>query len=157
MRIQKLFELGLSSPPANTPVAAALIEKLGDALLQEYLAEASLGGRPAPIPDAVRRAKERIDGNPAAPLSLAGLAKVACCTPNHLTKLFRKHLAISPMRYLWRARVNRGVELLRQTGLSVSEIAYRTGFQTPFHFSRLTRQQHKLSPRQLRARAWNTD
>jgi AraC-like DNA-binding protein len=155
-RLQRLIDLGLTSPAAASPVTAALIDKLGDALLQEYLAEATLGGeQAAPLPEAVRRAKDRIDLDPAAACTMADLSQVACCTPNHLIKLFRRHLGITPARYLWQTRVERGVGLLRQTGLSISEIAYRTGFQTPFHFSRLVKQQHQRSPKELRARAWN--
>ncbi len=166
-RMQSLIELGLSAPLSDAPVAAALIERLGDAALQEYLAQATLTldqgwgqgqghgqAETALPPNALRRAVELIESDFATPLTLADLARAACCTPNHLTKLFRQHLNVTPARYLWRTRVNRGVELLGQTGLSVSEIAYQVGFQTPFHFSRRVKQQHALSPKALRARKW---
>ena len=58
------------------------------------------------------------------------------------------------MRYVWEARTRRGAQLLRETGLTVSEIAYRCGFQTPFHFSRWVKQVHGMSPKEFRAQAW---
>ena len=75
-------------------------------------------------------------------------------TPQHLVKLFNQHLRSTPMRFVWNARLRRGVELLMQSGLTVSEVAEQCGFQTPFHFSRLVKQRYHLSPKELRRRAW---
>lgn len=151
-----LVELGLSTPVSSAPVVARLLDHLGETLLREYLAESVLNyAEEAVLPEALRRAKDLVETEYTSPLTVGDLARKACCTPNHLTKLFRRHLGMTPARYLWQTRVNRGVELLRQTGLSISEIAYRTGFQTPFHFSRLVKELHQLAPKELRAKSWN--
>ncbi|MCS7062178.1 MAG: helix-turn-helix transcriptional regulator, partial [Anaerolineae bacterium] len=72
----------------------------------------------------------------------------------HLIRLFRRHTGTTPARYWWQLRLERGVELLRETGLSITEIAQRTGFRSSFHFSRLVKQRYRLSPRALRKQAW---
>ncbi|MEM1108644.1 MAG: AraC family transcriptional regulator [Planctomycetota bacterium] len=90
------------------------------------------------------------------PMTLDDLAAAASVSPNHLARLCRKHLNTTPMRLLWDRRVERGVELLRNTGLNVSEIAYRVGFANPFHFSRLCKARHGVSPRELRQRVWSS-
>jgi AraC family transcriptional regulator of arabinose operon len=157
-RLQTLLELGLSTPVADLPVMSDLVDSLGETLLREYLAQATLGRTGSDrLPVSLRRAMEMVKTQFAGPLDVAQLAKAACCSPNHLGRLFREHLGITPARYLWRTRVSRAVELLGQTGLSVSEIADRTGFQTPFHLSRLVKQQHRLAPKEIRARTWNLD
>jgi transcriptional regulator GlxA family with amidase domain len=76
-------------------------------------------------------------------------------TPQHLTRLFRRHMQTAPMRYLWHLRTRHGVELLGGTGLSIGEIATQVGFQSPFHFSRLVRNHYRDSPRRLRERLWS--
>jgi AraC-like DNA-binding protein len=51
-------------------------------------------------------------------------------------------------------RTERGIQMLVETGLTVAEIAYRCGFQSPFHFSRLATRLQGISPREIRRRAW---
>ncbi|MGH8017223.1 MAG: helix-turn-helix transcriptional regulator [Opitutaceae bacterium] len=69
-------------------------------------------------------------------------------------KLFKCHLHATPMRHVWETRTRQGMRLLRDTGLTVSEIASRCGFSTPFHFSRWVRTISGVAPREFRARAW---
>ena len=131
---------------------------LGLAYFTGVLAASPAAGRGKPvaplhpaIASAMRMIQERFDQ----PLTLRDLAGAASVTPSHLVRLFRRHLQTTPMRALWDARVERGAELLRETGLSVSEIAYRVGFANPYHFSRLMRQHLGLSPSAWRKRAWS--
>jgi AraC family transcriptional regulator of arabinose operon len=67
---------------------------------------------------------------------------------------FKAATGHTPSRYLWQLRTEKGIQLLSETGLSISEIAYRCGFKTPFHFSRSVRQLQGLPPRALRQSAW---
>jgi AraC-like DNA-binding protein len=88
------------------------------------------------------------------PLTVAALAEAAHVTPDYLTRLFRRELGTTPMRYVWAERVRLGVDLLEHTGLPVTAVALRTGFQTPNHFSRLVHAATGLSPRQVRRERW---
>lgn len=154
-RLAQLMEMGLSLPALAMTHSRGLVEALGMAVLQEYLfAGKRTGAVLTDEPDAIRRAIEwvGVDGNE--PIDLDSLAKVAGVSAAQLVKLFKRHLGTTPMRYVWEARTRRGAQLLRETGLNVSEIAYRCGFQTPFHFSRWVRQVHGMSPKQLRSTAW---
>lgn len=131
---------------------------LGLAYFAGVLAAHSATGQGKPVAPlhpaiiaAMRVVQERFDQT----LTLEDLARAASVTPSHLVRLFRRHLQTTPMRALWDARVARGAELLRETGLSVSEVAYRVGFANPYHFSRLMRQHLGLSPSAWRKRAWS--
>ena len=77
--------------------------------------------------------------------------------PPHLIRLFRSHLNATPMRLLWHKRVERGAELLRDTELSVSQIAYQLGFSTPFHFSRLVKEHFGCSSTMWRKQQWRVE
>jgi transcriptional regulator GlxA family with amidase domain len=61
----------------------------------------------------------------------------------------------TPARYLWQFRIERGAAMLGETGHTVAEIAYRCGFQNPFHFSRLVKQHFGQSPKEIRRHAWS--
>lgn len=88
------------------------------------------------------------------PWTLDELARAAGVSRGHLIKLSREYWAATPMEKLWRTRVDHAALLLRDTGLSIGEVAYRTGFANPFHFSRRFSQAYGRNPRAWRAAAW---
>lgn len=153
-RMQSLLDFGLAGAHQEVPAAAALLDQLGLTVLHQFLVEAQTLGRAAAVPDPVHTAQRLIAMHLSEPLTVASLARQAGVTPQHLIKLFRRALGITPAKYIWRARVQRGVELLGATGLSIEQVAAQCGFQSPFHFSRLVKQQYGRPPRALRARAW---
>ena len=138
--------------------AVDLLESLARTVFEEFLCAVEAGladpARP-PLPGAVRRARDFIDAHYPEPVDLARLGRAAGVAPKHLGKLFRRHLGVTPVRHLWHVRTARGAQLLTETGLTLGEIAESVGFQNPFHFSRLIRQEFGVSPRQLRAERWN--
>lgn len=154
-RFEQLMELGLSLPRAAGERAPGLVESLGLATLQEYLFAGERAAEHEPDePDALRRALEWIGQDGHRATGLPALAREAGVSPAQLVKLFRRHLGTTPIRHVWEVRTRRGAQLLRETGLTVGEVAFRCGFQTPFHFSRWVRELFGVSPRALRAKAW---
>jgi AraC-like DNA-binding protein len=131
-----------------------MIESLGLALLHEYVRIASGGSGQAAREGPWDRARQYLEDHFAEENCLQGASIAAGITPQHLIRLFRENYQITPGRYLWQTRVERGAALLSATGLTVSQIADRCGFKNPFHFSRLLRKMQGVSPRQLRQRAW---
>ena len=67
---------------------------------------------------------------------------------------FKTQLRTTPTSYLWNLRTEKGIELLRETGLSLSEIASRCGFKNPYHFSRLVAKLKGIPPGTVRKNAW---
>jgi AraC family transcriptional regulator of arabinose operon len=150
-----LLEVALSIGPAPRGPERGVLVHLGQALLYEFLAAVDRHGEERlPWPPPVSKAVQRITRRFEEPMQLDDVAHAAGVTSHHLVRLFRRHLKTTPMRYLWEWRVQRGVELLEKTGLSVSEIAYRVGFSSPFHFSRAVRRQLGIPPRTIRQRVW---
>jgi len=154
-RFEQLMELGLSLPRAAGERAPGLVESLGLATLQEYLfAGEHAAVREPDEPDALRKALEWIGQEGEQATDLRGLAREAGVSPAQLVKLFRRHLGTTPIRHVWEVRTRRGAQLLRETGLTVGEVAFRCGFRTPFHFSRWVKELFGVSPRALRTKAW---
>lgn len=155
-RLAQLMEMGLGLPRSAGSQAPGLVEALGLAALNEVLYVHGNASSPAAHePDAVRRALEWISQHGLSAFDLRTLAKAAGVSPAQLVKLFKQHLHTTPMRYVWETRTQQGIRLLRDTGLTVSETAWRCGFRTPFHFSRWVRAVAGVSPRELRARSWS--
>lgn len=63
---------------------------------------------------------------------------------------FKKITGRSPHQYLIDLRLAEGAKLLRASRLSVKEIADRSGFPDPFHFSKIFRSKTGVSPQQFR-------
>lgn len=154
-RFGQLMEVGLSLPRTAGEHAPGLVESLGLATLQEYVFAGQRASAAEPDePEALGRVLEWIGQEGHQPVDLPALARQAGVSPAQLVKLFRRHLGTTPIRHVWEARTRRGAQLLRETGLTVGEIAFRCGFQTPFHFSRWVKELFGASPRALRAKAW---
>ncbi len=82
-------------------------------------------------------------------------ARQAGCTRQHLSRLFRRELGVSPRDYLAGLRLERAAELLRSSSLTVAAIGEQVGFRDPYYFSRCFRQRFALSPSEFRSGAEN--
>lgn len=63
-----------------------------------------------------------------------------------LERLFGRYLNCSPKKYYVDLRLQKAQRLLVQTDMSVTEIAFATGFNSPTHFSKTYRVHFGLSP-----------
>lgn len=68
----------------------------------------------------------------------------------HLCRVFHGKFGVTPGEYRNATRLERAKALLANPRLTVSEVAYATGFQDPGYFARKFRQHNKVSPGQLR-------
>jgi transcriptional regulator GlxA family with amidase domain len=83
-------------------------------------------------------------------LAVDDLARVSGLSPGRFTRLFGQWTGYSPKDYLRRLRVGLARELLADAELPIKEIAARTGFDDPYHFSKVFHQLDGLSPTQYR-------
>lgn len=63
-----------------------------------------------------------------------------------MERLFGRYLNCSPKKYYVDLRLQKAQRLLVQTDMSVTEIAFATGFNSPTHFSKIYRVQFGVSP-----------
>jgi AraC-like DNA-binding protein len=98
------------------------------------------------------RTRDTMDRAFAQPLDVPALARVARTSPAHFSRQFRATFGESPHRYLQRRRVERAMELLRETGRPVTEICFDVGFSSLGTFSRTFRAIVGESPSAYRAR-----
>lgn len=80
-------------------------------------------------------------------VSLADLAGTLGYSESYLRAIFKNQLGISLGRYIRESRLSVAAKLLQSTELSIAEIATRTGFESPFAFSRAFKKTYGLPPR----------
>jgi AraC-like DNA-binding protein len=95
------------------------------------------GGLP---PGALRRVHEYVQSHLEENISLETLARTSGLSIFHFTRVFKQSQGVTPHHYLIQRRVERARELLSHTDLSMSEIAFATGFSDPSHFARRFRE-----------------
>jgi AraC-like DNA-binding protein len=98
------------------------------------------------------RARDTMDRAFARPLDVPALARVAHVSPAHFSRQFRATFGETPHRYLQRRRVERAMELLRETDRPVTVICLDVGFTSLGTFSRTFRAIVGESPSVYRAR-----
>lgn len=98
-------------------------------------------------------AKVLIDGSFGRRLTVREVAREICIDDRYLYNLFMQHEGISPKAYIDRQTVNNACSLLTGTGLSVTEIAARLGFDDVCAFSRFFRKKTGMSPTDCRRKA----
>lgn len=150
----RLMEAAFAKPAGGSAETQAFFDALGLALLREFACMSSSDGSVAAHKGVMEKAVEHMVGRLGKPLSLPELAAAAGVSRSHLIQCFKAQLGTTPARHLWSLRTAHAAELLLHTDLSVAEVGARCGFKTSFHFSRVFKAQHRLSPREYRTKMW---
>lgn len=91
-----------------------------------------------------------MEANLEEPIGLDELANYVDISRRQLERLFQKYLHCSPSRYYLKLRLTRARQLLKQTSLSIIEVASACGFVSTPHFSKCYREYFGLPPRDER-------
>jgi transcriptional regulator GlxA family with amidase domain len=98
------------------------------------------------------RAKDRMDAASHEEWPVRRLARVSGVSEAHFARSFKQAFGVPPHRYLLTRRVERAKTLLRDTDLSITEIAFETGWASLGTFGRTFRDITGESPGAIRAR-----
>lgn len=83
-------------------------------------------------------------------VGLADIAAYCGYSESHVRHLFRQYSHITIRRYLTELRIKRAKNLLANTGMSVSDIAFEVGYNDSNYFTNTFRRETGLSPRAYR-------
>lgn len=97
------------------------------------------------------RAKDRMDVASHEDWPVERLARVSRVSKAHFARSFKDAFGVPPHRYLLTRRIERAKAMLRDTELSVTDIAFQTGWKSLGTFGRIFRDVTGQSPGQLRA------
>lgn len=79
-------------------------------------------------------------------LTLDTLASFANVSPQHLCRLFKKHLNMRPTHYINLTRIKVAKWRLHNTDKTITEIAEEVGYSTPYYFTNTFKKYEHMSP-----------
>lgn len=131
---------------AAVKLAGIFAQQLSD-LCNKLLVQTSAGD-----PEVIRRAKDYIMRHHSEDISSRRVAKEVHMSRSHFCTVFKRKTGATFTEYLMRVRVEQVKELLANPNLRISEIAFRTGFQSLTHFNRVFQKITGESPTEYRER-----
>ncbi len=100
--------------------------------------------------EGMERALEFVHEHYAANIRLPEVARIAGMSVSCFSRRFKREMEVSFTDYVNRFRIAKAVDLLRENGGSMSEIAFACGFTNQFHFSRTFRKVIRTTPSSYR-------
>ena len=98
------------------------------------------------------RAKDRMDAASHEEWPVRRLARVSGVSEAHFARSFKEAFGLPPHRYLLTRRIERATTMLRDTELSITEIAFQTGWSSIGTFGRTFRDVTGETPGAIRER-----
>ncbi len=98
----------------------------------------------------VARAMKLLEKGALDELTVGALAEKLGVGERHLARLFKKHVGASPTTVAKTIRVQRAKRLLDETDLPMTEIAWRSGFQSLRRFNAVFRETYRRAPSEVR-------
>jgi AraC-like DNA-binding protein len=90
--------------------------------------------------------KEILLSHISTPKRITEIFRTSSVPYNTLRMSFKRMTGLSPARYLNKLRMEKAMELLIWTDLPIRKIALQTGFEDPYHFSRVFRCHTQTTP-----------
>ncbi len=106
------------------------------------------GDRAEPVE--IWKARKLIRDHSDGELSLTKVAKSVNLSANYLSEKFKEVTGINFVRYVGQTRTAKARDLLRNSNLRISEIAFAVGFQSLSQFNRVFKKLTRKSPTQFR-------
>ncbi|HEX2779339.1 MAG TPA: AraC family transcriptional regulator [Gemmatimonadaceae bacterium] len=129
------------------PVRAVECETAGRSLVERL----ALRGRPVPparkrsVPSPLVAIRNHLRVNQGSPVSIAEMVRLSGLSEYHLIRAFHHVFGLPPHAYHLRLRLALACDLLER-GLSVSAVAYESGFADQSHLSRKFKAVYGLTP-----------
>ena len=149
--IQRLFQKLLDNVKSAVPgyqqiISGVTLEILGliNSISLNKESYTDITGR------SIAKAKFRMQESIENPISMDELLDEVPMSYSKFRQAFKNATGLSPNQYYLDIRLNKAKELLTATSLSINEIAYHTGFESIFYFSKLFKKKNGVSPKDYR-------
>lgn len=102
-------------------------------------------------PQTTRKVIEYMHAHMAENVSIHDLAELARTSASHFIRAFTMSLKMPPHQYLVYIRLKEAERLLVDTELSISDIAFQTGFSSQSHLTTTMRRSKQITPGRIRS------
>ncbi|MBX4955552.1 AraC family transcriptional regulator [Rhizobium lentis] len=123
-----------------------LCEELLLQLVADVMREGGGSEERPPVPSSIRAARDLIDDDPLAAVSLADLSRGSGLSRFQVLRGFARATGLTPHAYLIQARIHIARRLIAQ-GTPLAEAAFASGFADQSHMTRVFVRKYGLSPR----------
>ncbi|MFF2015836.1 AraC family transcriptional regulator [Paenibacillus sp. NPDC058177] len=147
-KLEEMMANWMGQDPLNSFHARSLLYQF----VHELLSQINTQGIHPVHPDLLAQVVRYIQDHYMEPITLDILAEEFDCSVSYLSKLFKQRMNESPIRFLTRIRMERTVNDLLQTDLSLQEIAERVGYPDAHTLSRSFKKIYGLPPMQFKTR-----
>lgn len=97
-----------------------------------------------------KNVKEHIEDNYLEIDRMGEIAGSTGLTTAYISRLFKRYYHMTPYNFLMQKKMEHALDLLRQGNMPVQKAAALTGFDDPFHFSRVFKKFKGISPSEVR-------
>ena len=80
-------------------------------------------------------------------MTVSEYAKMCGLTEYYFIRKFKQITGLTPHQYKTKITVNKAIEMLTDSNLNISEVAYMLGFEDSLYFSRMFKKETGMSPR----------
>ena len=153
--VRRLFAELREDDPGNRLCAESLATELAVHLIRNYSsASRTAASSFSMFPRyKLQRVTDYIQDNLREELTLERISQTLSMSPYHFAHAFKQAVGLAPHRYVVKCRIDRAKSLLRDTDLSVTEIAHQVGFANQSHFSVAFHKLTGQTPRRYRREA----
>ncbi|MFT3737782.1 MAG: AraC family transcriptional regulator [Breznakibacter sp.] len=143
----RVFDATQKEKPGYQQVASGDVIKLIGTILS-HIKNKDFSGKP--IETIIEKIRQHMHDHLNQEIDFYELAEQNNIGYSYFRKMFKKFTGISPGQYLLQLRVSRAKDLLITTETSVKDIAYETGFESVYYFSRIFKEKLGKTPSELR-------
>ena len=147
IRVDRALGTWKDMPTENAPVDGPVLSM---ALADGNNYAVAIGSRNQRLLSALQLMQDSIEE----PLSIGELCDKLDISRRQLERLFSRYLNESPMHVYFDMRLSHAYALMNETGMSVTEIALASGFNSATHFSRQFKRKFGASPHFFR-KSWS--
>lgn len=144
--IEKIKSLHVSVKNNSVIVDSKMSLMIYDLIINLFLAEKNTSS----TKNSLQKTLDFIFENYAKPITVNDIAKEVHMSASNFAKIFKKQYGTSPYDCLLRVRLSKSKELLKNTDMAISEIAYKTGFTSDSCFINFFKREESISPLQFR-------
>ncbi len=83
-------------------------------------------------------------------VSISELADIACITEDHFTRVFKREMSCTPVKYINQKKIEKAQLLLLTTRMSISDIAFELSFDNVSYFNKIFKQHANVTPSEYR-------
>lgn len=162
--LRKIFELLTIESNSAEPCSEHVVARISDILfiqaIRSYMAE--LPSQPGNWLCALRerdvgRAMTMMHSQLRHSWTVEELATQLSVSRSALAERFKRMVGVSPIQYLIEQRMHRAKQLLRQTELSIDEVAFEIGYESGIVLSKVFKQRVGIPPSQYRKQSLARD